>query len=75
MSSVQINQTVEELQAQCARLAADKAMLDFVQAHPNLYLKCHKGRWSLRPLTSYPYQTFTTLREAITHAMEGNHVN
>ncbi len=47
----------------------DTAMLDFIEAHPEKWVRHHKGRWALVGSTSYPFETHKTLREAIRHAV------
>lgn len=43
----------------------DAARLDFIEANPNLRLNYRKKHWSLVGMTSYEYEVFKTLREAI----------
>ena len=49
----------------------DSEHLDWLEAHPEFWLRVHKGRWSCTPITNYPYNSYSTLREALRAAVEG----
>ena len=61
---------IEQLKKERDALKADAERLNYLQANPGKVLRCHKNRWSLVALTSYPYPVFKTIREAIDAAME-----
>lgn len=47
----------------------DAARLDFIEAHPEKQLRCHKKRWALVGFTNYPYEVFGNVRDAIDAAI------
>ena len=49
----------------------DSEHLDWLEAHPEFLLRMHKGRWFCAPFTNYPYNSYSTLREALRAAVEG----
>ena len=49
----------------------DSEHLDWLEAHPEFLLRKHKGRWFCTPFTNYPYDSYSTLREALRAAVEG----
>lgn len=49
----------------------DTDRLNFIERHPEKFLRHHKKKWSFIGMTSYPYQVFGKLREAIDHAIKG----
>lgn len=49
--------------------AKDTERLDFIAAHPEMQLSCHKKRWGFIGFTNYEFDTFLTPREAIDAAI------
>jgi hypothetical protein len=49
--------------------AKDAERLDFIAAHPEMQLRCHKKRWSFIGFTNYEFDTFLNPREAIDAAI------
>ena len=49
----------------------DSEHLDWLEAHPEFLLRKHKGCWFCAPFTNYPYNSYSTLREALRAAVEG----
>ena len=49
----------------------DSEHLDWLEAHPEFLLRIHKGRWFCTPFTNHPYNSYSTLREALRAAVEG----
>ena len=47
----------------------DAARLDFIERHPEMSLRHHKGRWAFLGFTNYEYDLHQSLREAIDAAM------
>lgn len=50
----------------------DTERLDWMQAHPEFCLRKHKQRWTYAPMTNYPYNTYTTVRDAIDAAIDNS---
>ena len=47
----------------------DAARLEFIERHPEMSLRHHKGRWAFLGFTNYEYDLHQSLREAIDAAM------
>lgn len=45
--------------------ATDTARLDYMQAHPEKFIRYHKGKWAFLGFTNYEFDMHPTLREAI----------
>lgn len=52
-------------------LIEDGKIVDHIQSHPEISLRYHKKRWSFIGFTNYEYDTFETVRQAISTAMQG----
>ena len=50
---------------------SDEMRLDWLEKNTDFSLNFRKKRWSCTRLTSYEYNTYKTMREAIDSAMNG----
>lgn len=50
---------------------SDEMRLDWLEKNTDFSLNFRKNRWSCTRLTSYEYNTYKTMREAIDAAMNG----
>lgn len=60
-----LNIACEEIFARIGPLVEDAERINFVEAHPERYLRCHKRRWSFVGSVSHEYDVFRDMREAI----------
>ena len=50
----------------------DAERLDFIERHPEMSLRHHKGEWAFLDFTNYEYDLHPSLRAAIDAAMAAN---
>ena len=48
----------------------DTERLDYMQAHPEKFIRYHKGKWAFLGFTNYEFDMHPTLREAIDAAVK-----
>ena len=50
---------------------ADAELLDFIEKHPEKWLRYRKGKWAFLGFTNYEFDMHPTLREAIAASARG----
>lgn len=58
-----------------APLIDDTALLDFIEQHPEMFLRHRNGRWAFAGITNYEFELMPTLRDALRAALAAQKAN